>query len=257
MTPKLGTAELLFRCAADMGLQPAWITPDGLFAVSIAGREKYINYARSPLNSDLSVSLVKNKYMARLILDRNGVDNIPYLRTARIDAAEEFLRTHTAIIAKPLTGSGARDIHYITDAMQLQALALDDYILEKYITGREMRYLVLDGAVVGVHESKYGTSVDEHRHLERVSYPYSIWDESLIESSLHIASIMDLRFAAVDYLIDVHDQAHVLEINTLPGLKWFHAPTAGPIVDVARLFLESYIAHNLPFESPRLIAESR
>src|SRR5690242_10376523 len=29
---KLGTAELLFRGAQEMGLQPNWITPNGLFA---------------------------------------------------------------------------------------------------------------------------------------------------------------------------------------------------------------------------------
>jgi hypothetical protein len=27
----------------------------------------------------------------------------------------------------------------------------------------------------------------------------------------------------------------------MPGLKWFHAPSRGPAVDVARLFLESIV----------------
>jgi hypothetical protein len=35
-------------------------------------------------------------------------------------------------------------------------------------------------------------------------------------------------------------------VNTMPGLKWFHAPSSGPVVDVARLFLESVIEDLCP-----------
>lgn len=236
-----------------MGLYPAWITPGGLFAVQIDGCETYINLARSPLNTDNAVSLAKDKYLARLILQRHGIPNIPFARPANHREAENFLAFHKTIIAKPVAGAGSCDIHLVTTPAQLRGLVISEYILEKYIVGKEMRYLVLNGAVIGVHQSEYGTSVEASRTLRRISYPKLEWDEALVESSLQIAQIMGLAFAAVDYLIDKFGCAHVLEVNTMPGLKWFHAPTAGPDVDVAGLFMDSIIAANA-YRSPLLVA---
>ncbi|HKX24384.1 MAG TPA: ATP-grasp domain-containing protein, partial [Candidatus Saccharimonadales bacterium] len=221
----------------------------------IAGREAYINLARSPLNSDNSVSLAKDKYVARLILQRHGIPNIPFARPINHDEADAFLARHQQIIAKPVAGAGACDIHLVTQPEQLHALDITEYILEKYIAGQEMRYLVLNGAVIGVHRSDYGTSVEATRDLERISYPASEWDEALVESSLQITEIMGLNFGAVDYLIDDTGCAHVLEVNTMPGLKWFHAPTSGPIVDAAGLFMEALVAEERRLNSPALVEE--
>lgn len=238
---KVGTAELLFRSAQELGLKPSWITPDGLFAVFVNGRERYINFARSPLNSHTAASLVKNKYLTRRILDRHNMRNIPFLRPQAMADAEAFLSIHGTIIAKPIFGSGARDIHIVTEPNQLHGLNITGYILEKYITGMEMRYLVLKDSVIGVHRSDYGVSVEEDRPLKRISYPDSAWNPALISSSLRVAHIFDLSFAAVDYLVEPSGQAYILEINTTPGLKWFHAPTSGPVVDVAQQFLSAVI----------------
>lgn len=234
---KVGTAELLFLAAQKMGLNPSWITPDGLFAVLVNGCERYINFARSPLNSHTSASLAKNKYLTRRILERHDMRNIPFVHPAALADAELFLRLHGKIIAKPLTGSGARDIHIITMSSQLKKLSITKYLLEKYIAGEELRYLVLNDSVIGVHRSDYGTSVTEDRPLQRISYPTNEWDPTLISSSLQVARVLDLKFAAVDYLIASSGRAYILEVNTTPGLKWFHAPTSGPVVDVAQQFL--------------------
>jgi glutathione synthase/RimK-type ligase-like ATP-grasp enzyme len=238
---KLGTAELLYRCAKRMGLQPAWVVADDLFAVKVGEEEQFINFARSPLNSHVSASLAKDKYLTRLILERNGLPNIPFARPHSHAEAEAFLKEHATIIAKPVCGAGAHDIHIVTTSAQLQALDVTGYILEKYVAGKEMRYLVLNGSIVAMHQSDYGVSVEETRPLQRISYPPAAWDPILVSLSLRIARILGLSFAAVDYLIDPSGQHYVLEVNTTPGLKWFHAPTSGPVVDVARLFLESML----------------
>lgn len=236
---KLGTTELLYRTAQQMNLDPHWITPGGLFAVTFNGRERYVNFARSPLNSHTSSSLTKNKYLTRLILERHQMPNIPFIRPTSQDAAAVFLATHKKIIAKPLTGSGAHDIHIITEPSQLTTLNITKYILEKYIVGQEMRYLVLNGAVIGVHRSDYGTSVLEDRQLLRISYPHEEWDPQLTSTAIRAASALDLNFAAVDFLVTQAGRPYVLEVNSAPGLKWFHAPSSGPVVDVARQFLEA------------------
>lgn len=238
----LGTAELLFACALQMKLQPAWVTPLHTFAIHVHGRERYINMARSPLNSDASTALARNKYVTRRILERHGMQNIPFMRARTLAEAESFLAQHGTIIAKPINGSGAQDIHIIITHEELQTLTLHRYILEKYIAGKELRYLLLNNRVIGVHLSDYGTSVAVDRPLKRISYPQDSWDPVLLATSLHIADMLNLKFAAVDYLVDTSGQAFVLEVNTMPGLKWFHAPSSGPTVDVARLFLESVVS---------------
>ena len=241
---KLGTSELLFRCASEMGLRPTWITPGGLFAVTVGNEEKYINFAQSSVSSHLSSGLVKNKLITRLILQRQGLPNIPFARARSQGEAAEFLQLHGKIIAKPIRGSGSKDIHIITTKAQLQGLSISKYILEKYIAGTEMRYLVLNDTVIAVHKSEYGTSVDEDRPLQRFSYPESEWDVTLVNSSRRIAKIFGLKFTAIDYMIDETGRTYVLEANSTPGLKWFHAPTSGPAVDVARLFLEAMLENS-------------
>ncbi len=237
---KLGTAELLFKSAQHKGLMPTWITP-AVFAITVGKDEHYINFARSPLNSDLSAALAKNKYVTRRILDRHNMPNIPYTLPATHAQAKIFLSVHKKIIAKPIAGAGARDIHIVTQPSQLEALEIDRYILEKYIAGKELRFLLLGGKVVGVHRSEYGTSVAEDRPLQRISYPECEWDPALIQSSLKVVGILNLTFAAIDYLVDASGRAYILEVNTMPGLKWFHAPSSGPVIDIASLFLESVL----------------
>jgi glutathione synthase/RimK-type ligase-like ATP-grasp enzyme len=255
---KLDTTELLFRCAKQMGLMPVWIAPLDTFAIMVNGREMYINHARSPLNSATSVSLAKNKYITRRILERHNMPNIPYTLPRTNTEADAFLARYGTIIAKPVTGAGAHDIHIISHKSELAALKVERYILEKYTSGKELRYLVLNNKVIGVHRSEYGSSVAEDRPLQRISYPQDLWSPALLDLSLKIADTLSLKFAAVDYLIDASGYAYILEVNTMPGLKWFHAPTSGPIVDVARLFLESIIDNEHPDElqTPGLLTSS-
>lgn len=227
-----------------MGLCPEWIVPDGLMAVTANDREHYINFARSPFNSDLAASLAKDKNLTRLILQRHDMPNIPFAQPRTLSDAQAFLKLHGKIIAKPVDGYGACDVHIVTKPSQLQDLVIEDYILEKYIVGKELRYLVLNGSVIAVHESQYGTSVAADRPLKRISYPKAEWDDRLMNKSLRIASILGLHFAAVDFLVDATGKRYVLEVNTVPGLKWFHSPSAGPSVDVARLLLEAAYTGN-------------
>ncbi len=243
---KIGTAQLLFDAARDMDLQPSWIVPNNLFAIMVDGREEYVNFTRSPLNSAVSVSLAKNKYFTRMILDRHGVRNIPFTRSRTIEAAEIFLSKHGKIVAKPLEGSGSQDIRIVTTPSQLSNLKISNYILERYTKGKEIRYLVLNDSVLAVYESEYGTSVAVDRSLRCISYPRSMWDHHLSQESLRITRVLQLRFAAVDYIINEEGRSYLLEVNTAPDLKWFHAPSAGPIVDVAKCLLEAMQGRQKP-----------
>jgi glutathione synthase/RimK-type ligase-like ATP-grasp enzyme len=250
---KLGTAELLFNCATRMGLRPTWVRAPGTFAITVNGQEQYISRGCSPNNSHLGSSLAKDKHLTRLILARYNFLNIPFIKPKTLGEAAAFLGIHQKIIAKPVCGAGSEDIHIVTKSSQLQELVITKYILEQYIAGREIRYLLLDDKVIGVHRSEYGTSVDAHRPLRRISYPKAVWDQALVDQSLEVARILQLSFAAVDFMIDDAGRTYILEVNTMPGMKWFHAPSSGPRVDVARLFLESIIdTPNMPSDERAL-----
>jgi glutathione synthase/RimK-type ligase-like ATP-grasp enzyme len=225
-----------------MNLRPSWVNPGGLFVITTpTGDDMYINNACSPLNPQANASLVKNKYNARLIMARHDLPNIPFARPQTLAEAVAFLEQHGTIIVKPLRGYGAQDIHIISDMSKLEAFTSGKYIFEKYIAGTEMRYLVIGNDIVAVHESEYGTSVSATRELQRISYPPDEWDPVLSELSLRIAAIFGLQFAAVDYMISADGRIYILEVNTTPGLKWFHAPTTGPPIDVATLFLQAIL----------------
>jgi D-alanine-D-alanine ligase-like ATP-grasp enzyme len=167
--------------------------------------------------------------------------NIPFAKIQTLTDAALFLKTHGKIVAKPTKGFGALDIHVITEESQLQSLRLNRYIFEKYIGGKEMRFVILNDEVIVVHESLYGTSVAADRYLERISFPEDEWDPELVATARKAMQIFELNFGVVDFLVDPFGRAHILELNTTPGLHWLHEPTSGPPVDVARMFLESIL----------------
>ena len=238
---KLGTAELLFKAASTMGLQPSWLKQGSIFAISTLNGESYINCSISTLNSQLSSSMVGNKDAARLVLARQDFPTMAHLVPSNLAEAQAFLAKHKKIVVKPINGSNSRDVHIIETSGQLAAFDVQSYILEEYAPGKEIRYLILNDQVIGVHESQYGESVAEDRDLKRISYARSDWDPALVALSLKVAKVFGLRFAAVDYIIGPDDRARILEINTSPGMKWFHAPTSGPVVDLAGMFLRALL----------------
>lgn len=241
---KTSTAQLLFNCALDMGLKPVWLTKDGLFAITIGSLEKYIYFARSSNNSHVSTSLIRNKYLTRLVLERHGIANIPFASPQDANEAEEFLLEHKKIIVKPIQGMGSHDIRIVTSKSQLPKEHYGRYIFERFIDGVEMRYLVLNGKIIAVHQSEYGNSVEADRPLRRISFSRERWDAALSQRAIAITTALGMQFAAVDFLVESKangGESYVLGVNSTPGLKWFHAPSEGPSVNVARLFLQAFI----------------
>lgn len=235
---KLSTTDLLFTSAKRMGLKPKFLTKN-LFTITTIHGQRYIHFSKSGLNTHIGSSLSTNKYLTRVILREHRLVNIPFTLANSYRVAAAFLSKHKIIVAKPIRGMGAKDIHIISTTEHLSGLNYKEYIFEQYIVGREIRYLVLNNKVIAVHESSYGTSVDEHRPLKRISYLEDEWDPELVQMSLKIANIMRLRFAAVDYLVNEEGEAKILEVNNAPGLKWFHSPSSGPPVDVAQKLLQA------------------
>lgn len=234
--------RFLFKAAKELGGQPEWLVPNWFFAIKTSQGERYINGAFSPLNPRLNTTLAQNKFLTRLILGRHDLPNIPYIVPSGLEQAEAFLAEHHKIIAKPLTGSDCQDVHIVESYQQLPGLATGGYILEKFINGLEMRYLVVGGKVSGVHRREDHDSVAADRQEKRISIPQSEWDPNLIDISQKTTEYMGLGSAAVDFLIeDPANVPYILEVNSAPGIKAFHEPAAGPPVDFAGVFIRAVL----------------
>ncbi len=239
---KLGTAELLFTSAQELGLQPKWLDYRKIFSIQTSSGEKYIDHSCSMLNSVASAMQVQDKYLTRVILDRHNLPNIPYALPRNTKEAEAFLAKHGEIIVKPKNGWGSHNIRRISRNSELTDITYPKYIFEKYIPGREMRYLVLNNEVIAVHHSDYGESVAVDRELQRISYEPQQWNDEKCAMALQIASIFDLHLTAVDFMVLADGSYTILEVNSSPGFKWFHAPSSGPAVNVALAFLQAVTA---------------
>lgn len=242
---KKKTVELLFSCALEMGMKPKWLTKH-LFSVVTPGGEQHVFYTKSILNSHISVILANNKFLTRTLLEQHSLPNIPYCKPSNFDEAKLFLDKHGRVIAKPLHGFGARDINLINQPEEMAHLKFGKYIFEKYILGREMRYLILNGQVIAVHESDYGTSLKASRELKRISYKPEEWNLELTNLTQKIAKVVNLSFAAIDFIVQNDGTIYILEVNCAPGLKWFHSPSSGPAVNVANLFLQAVLEDSAP-----------
>jgi glutathione synthase/RimK-type ligase-like ATP-grasp enzyme len=235
------TAILLFEEAKKMKLNPQWLSDYGLFSINVDGRLGYIFYSRNFFNSNLSGFLAMDKHVTRVVLGQNNIKNIPYGMFNTKEEIVQFLKNHTVIIAKPVSGSGSKDIHLISTPEEIPDITFGKYIFEKYIKGEEMRYLVFKNEVIAVHRKLYEGPINNPEKVKRISYPKDTWDKNLTQLSLRIAKILFMRFAAVDYLVDENNTTFVLEVNSSPGLHFFEYPTTGPKIPIARIFLEETI----------------
>lgn len=227
----LKAAKILFTEAQKMGLSPKWLLNYGLFSIRFKGKTGYVFYTSTLMNSQLGSYLAKNKHATRTILEKNNLPGVPYSVAETQKQLEKFLKKHKTIIAKPTMGRGSQDIHIIKSIQDAKGLDFQSYIFEKYIKGREVRYLVLNGKIIGVNEK---TKV-------RTSYPKKLWDKKISEIAILAAKNIGLKFAAVDFLIDGRNIAHILEVNASPGLNRFQNPAKGPKINLAKILLEETV----------------
>lgn len=235
------SAKVLFDAAKELGLQPEWVTSFGLLSIRHKSRLHYIYLSKSSLNSDVSSYLAKNKYFSRVIFEKNSLPNIPYLLPQSIEEVEKFLSENKKIIAKPTLGAHSTDVHIFTTSEELSSFNFGKHIFEKYVAGREMRYLVLKDEVIAVHEKRYTTLINNQGIVERISYPKNKWDKKICKTALLAAKAIGLQFAAVDFIVEKNGDFHILEINSSPGLWRFHFPDKGSAVKVAYLLLSETI----------------
>jgi glutathione synthase/RimK-type ligase-like ATP-grasp enzyme len=234
------STNLLVKRAKELGLGPKLVTDYGLVVITVDGAEHYVFHSKSNLNSQLASYLVSNKHTTRKILERHGFSNIPYCLPTSPQDAFEFYERYTPIIVKPTYGWHSQGVKLIHSKKDLDEVDTSQSIIEQYVKGQEERYLVLNGGVLSVHHKIYDGPINTPSTLKRISIEQTKWSAARAEMALKIAEVFNLGFAAVDFIV-TQDETFVLEINSAPGLAWFHNPTHGPAVDVAGALLSETV----------------
>lgn len=248
------TAKILYKEAEKMGLHPVWLTNYGLFSIKVNGKLFYIFYSKCILNNSIGSYLAKNKHATRVILGLNNFLNIPFALPENKEEVKKFLKEHGTLVAKPTLGANSRGLRVINSLKDIKGINLLDYIFEKFIEGKEIRYLVLNNEVLSVHEKSFEGPITNPSAIKRISYPKEAWESEMTQTALSVAATLYLKFAAIDFLIDENGKAYILEVNSAPGLRFFQHPSSGPSLDIAKIFLEETIkaALNLPQANPNL-----
>ncbi len=237
----LRSAKLLYETAEKMDLKPKWLNDYGLFVIEVNGKKIYFFHSYNTLNSQLGMQLARHKHLTRNIVESNSLPNIPYIRAKTKEEVKQFISEHKIIIVKPVFGFRAENVRIIDSNEQIENINLENYLFEKFIDGTEMRYLIFNGEVLAVHEKSNTGRITNHETVKRISYLKDKWNKELIDISLKITRLMDLKFAAVDFIIDKNSKPFILEINSAPGLYRFQNPDEGPSIDIASIFIEATI----------------
>lgn len=124
------------------------------------GRQVRVLGNLAPLDDPVTLALAGDKPTVHRLLADAGVPVIPHLVTSSDDhlGAGRFLAEHGQVVVKPAgsTGRGTGVTCSVTDDDQLRgalrrAAGWDTTVLvERQLTGEELRALVLDGEVIGV-----------------------------------------------------------------------------------------------------------
>ncbi len=239
----LQSSQLLFDQAKLMGLQPQWETDYGLFSViapsQATAKRQYFFHTNLNLNGELSRVLVKNKHFARLILEENGFENIPYILPASLEELAIFFDEHQPIICKPLLGQQSQNVKLIASKEDLKNCSMEMTFFEKYIEGSEHRYLVLNDEVIAVQKKELKPTSDQPWKLFYTGLEKNQWNETLIKMSLEVAALFQLNWAGVDFIVDQEGKGWILEVNSAPGIVKIHNPDAGVSVNAAKLIWQA------------------
>lgn len=239
MIRKYVSAELLYKEADKLRLNPIWETPHGLFSIQHKGKSIFIFYTKLHINSQLGAWMSQDKYLTHIILRKNNFPDIPYCYTTQMKTVNLFFDNNNPIIQKPVLGQRAENVYLIRKRGEMKHdLSLQDYIFEKYMEGIEYRCLVLKGKVIALQKKKLALTENHPWGKTIENLDKKVWNKEIISQSLKISEVFHLGFIAVDFILNDEGKLWILETNSMPGLYSFHNPDKGTRLNIAKQVIE-------------------
>jgi len=148
--------------------------PHSFFTLSFGGRSIRCRESLSDMTSGVAFSMCDDKAVTRRFLERAGLAT-PDQREAGTKAENAaFLKKHGRVVVKPAHGEQGLGItvdvrtQKALDMAVKRARLMDDRVLlEQYVEGRDLRIIVIDGAVVAAAVRRPPVITGSGRHTVR------------------------------------------------------------------------------------------
>ncbi len=144
---------------------------NGVFTLRLGGRSITCRESLSQLTSAVAMTLCQDKALTTRWLAREGL-NVPAQTTADSEAANgAFLIEHGSVVVKPACGEQGAGISVdvrtadgLAQAVEAAARFGDKVLIEQYVTGSDLRIVVIDFQIVAAALRKPARIVGDGRH---------------------------------------------------------------------------------------------
>jgi GNAT-family acetyltransferase (TIGR03103 family) len=149
-------ARIIVHEARRRGIAVDLIDPEqGYFKLTSGARSVVCRESLSEMTSAIAMSRCDNKHVTQRLLRNAGLDVPDNVLAGDSKQNRDFLIRHGKIVVKPVSGEqgmgvsvGIMDEDEMCAAIDLAKRFGNDVVLEEHVTGREVRIIVIDGAVV-------------------------------------------------------------------------------------------------------------
>lgn len=146
----------------------------GIFRLSFGGRAVACRESLSEMTSAVAMSRCDDKALTRRILAKAGLRVPEQLRLTTPAEASSFLERHGRVVVKPARGEQGRGVFVdlttedeVTRAIEQAQQLCDQVLVEEFVTGDDVRIIVIDGAVVAAAIRKPATVIGDGQHTIR------------------------------------------------------------------------------------------
>jgi len=146
----------------------------GLFRLSFGGRSVSCRESLSDMTSAVAMTRCDNKALTLRILGRAGLQVPEQLYLTRAAEASAFLERHGRVVVKPARGEQGRGVSVdlttedeVTRGIAQAQQVCDEVIVEQFVSGEDLRIIVIDGAVVAAAIRRPATVRGDGRHAIR------------------------------------------------------------------------------------------
>jgi GNAT-family acetyltransferase (TIGR03103 family) len=146
----------------------------GLFRLSFGGRAISCRESLSDMTSAVAMSRCDDKALTRRLLAKAGLRVPEQLRVSRSHETSAFLERHGRVVVKPARGEQGRSVFVdlrtedeVGRAIDHARQVCDEVLVEEFVTGQDLRIIVIDGAVVAAAVRNPATVLGDGEHTVR------------------------------------------------------------------------------------------
>jgi GNAT-family acetyltransferase (TIGR03103 family) len=146
----------------------------GLFRLSFGGRSVSCRESLSDMTSAVALSRCDDKALTRRLLAKADLRVPAQLQVSRLHEASAFLERYGRVVVKPARGEQGRSVFVdlrtedeVTRAIDHAHQVCDVVLIEEFVTGQDLRIIVIDGTVVAAAVRKPATVCGDGKHSIR------------------------------------------------------------------------------------------